>query len=192
MKKFNVDDTVAMIKDGEIVEGVVTRVVDLVTPPILVVDFDGSVEKVHSTTVVLVQRAETKSEESEEKVESEDKPKSPTVIKCTSARFLEALKKVTDSDVIFADDHESGQFAYHKGMCALAVGVKIKVALFGEKDEIELDKYILLWEIVNEITPTKLAEKGGVGTAGDFNPLAGALTDIFMNLITELFGAEND
>ena len=191
MKKFNIGDTVAMIKDGAIVEGVVKKIIDVVNPPIMAVDFDGSIEKVHANTVMLVQKSETKDEtESEEKTETNEAR--PSVIRCPKERYLEALKNATDSDVIFADDSEDGAMAFAKGMTALMIGIKISEVLFGDKNEIDLDKYMLLWEIVNELTPSKLAEQATVGRAGDFTSLSGALIDIFMNLITELFGAEND
>lgn len=189
MKKFNVGDTVARIKDGEIIEGVVTRVVDLVNPPILVVDFDGEVEKVHSATVILVQKSETKDEV---KNETEAKAERPTVIRCPITRYIDALMKVTSPEVIFADENEDKTLSYFKGITSLSLGMLIGNNLFGEKKEIELDKYMLLWEIVNQLTPSELSKNVDEGCPCDFYTLSGAMTEVFLKFINELFGAENE
>ena len=175
-----------MVRDGEIVEGIVKRVVDLVTPPILAVDIDGDIEKVSANAVML--KEETTSEE---KNESEVKT-SPTVIRCTKERYAEALNKVTDAEVIFSNDNKPAPVVYIEGLIAVTLGHRIGKKLFDREKEIELDKYMLLWEFVNELVPSKLAKNAEVGDAYDFEALSGALTEIFWNLITELFGAEND
>lgn len=180
--KFNIGDRVIVIDNGEVRKGAIQSIYsDLINPICIVKMDDGSVNKYLGRDLALEANDET-----------EAKTKRPTVITCTKARYLEALKKVTAPDVIFADDNESGLKAFTKGMIAIKIGAKIQINLFGRKDEIELDKYMLLWEIVNQLTPSTLAEIADRGSAGDFAPLSGALIDIFMNFITELFGAEND
>ena len=192
MKKINIGDTVAMIKDGEIIEGVVKRIVDAVNPPIMAVDFDGDIAKVSAKSVMLVQKSETKDEPESEK-DADTNEARPTAIRCTKDRYSEVLKKVTVTDItIPRDDFRKALIVTNCYKAAIAIGFKVAHILFRDKEEIELDKYMLLWELVNELVPSKLAETAGVGDAYDFEALSGALIDIFMNLITELFGAEND
>lgn len=189
MKKINVGDTVVLIKDGEIVEGIVKRVVDLVNPPILAVDINGDIEKVSAKAVTLVQKEETRAEDKSEVETNEIKS---SVIRCTKDRYAEALKKVTVTDVVFPRDIFKAGRMLTEYKLAIAIGFEVGNNLIGDNKEIDLDKYVLLWSLVREIIPSKLAKTAEVGDACDFEDLSGALIEIFMNFITELFGAENE
>lgn len=181
--KFNIGDRVIVIDNGEVRKGVIQSMyTDLINPICIVKMDDGSVKKYLARDLAL---------DVNEK-DTEAKPKRPTVITCTKDRYIEALKEVSYPAVINADGSKSWDLSFTEGLITMNIGLQIRGNLFGNKTEIELDKYMLLWEIANQITPTTLAEVADRGSAGDFAPLSGTLIDIFMNFITELFGAEND